>query len=81
MHIQNLIHRKWLIALPIFALVMFAGLGLDLRAHGLVWRFLYSVTGEETPLKQANGFIAYLSNFTRPQLNTATSAPHKGIGQ
>jgi len=75
MHIQNLIHRKWLSALPIFALVMFAGLGLDLRAHGLVWRFLYSVTGEETPLKQANGFIAYLSNFTRPQPNTATSTP------
>lgn len=50
------------------------GLLLDLRAQGAVWRYLYSVTGEETPFAQLYAFIGYLGNFTR-RLPTTDATP------
>ena len=64
--------RQAIVVLMIGALTF--GLALDLRLHGLVWRTLYSVTGEEAPFKQITGFVAYLGSFTRPQPNTARTA-------
>ncbi len=59
----------------LIALILIGGLALDLHAHGLVWRFLYSVTGEETALKQVVGFVEYLGSFTRPQPNPFPATP------
>jgi hypothetical protein len=42
-------------------------LALDLRFHGLAWRVMYSVTGEESPVGQISGFVYYLGNLTRRQ--------------
>ena len=81
MTIQPLRHlghlRRWLIALIILVIVGLIGLPLDLHAHGLIWRTLYQITGEEAPLKQLTGALEYAGNFTRPQPNpvSATSVP------
>ncbi len=75
--------KKWQIGALIALLVatLGGGLGLDLRAHGLVWRYWYSVTGEEQPFKQIVGFVSYLGNFTRPQPNVAdTATPRANTG-
>jgi len=56
-----------LIAAILIVLALLVGLVLDLRFHGLTWRVLYSVTGEENPAGQLNGFIQYLGNLTRRQ--------------
>ena len=55
--------------------VLLAGLLLDLRSHGLVWRFFYSMTGEEAPAKQVYGFLNYLGNWTRREPETTGSIP------
>jgi polysaccharide biosynthesis protein PslG len=66
------------LAIILFVLAaLLLGLLLDLRFHGLAWRLLYSVTGEEAPAKQIYGFIQYLGNWTRRQPVTATSASFK----
>lgn len=66
--------RRWLpIAAVVIVMTLVGGLALDLRLHGLVWRYLYSVTGEESALSQLTGFVGYLANFTRPQPNTAVT--------
>ncbi|MHB8627288.1 MAG: hypothetical protein ACYDBJ_28025 [Aggregatilineales bacterium] len=73
--------RRWLpIAAALILVLLIGGLAFDLRAHGLVWRYLYSVTGEESALKQIAGFVGYLGNFTRPQPNTTvtTAIPYTG---
>jgi hypothetical protein len=66
-------NRPMLIAIigVVVVLGLTLGLALDLRLHGLVWRTLYSVTGEEAPFKQLTGFVEYLGSFSRPQPNTA----------
>src|SRR5260221_9269807 len=56
-----------LIAAILIVLALLVGLVLDLRFHGLTWRVFYSVTGEENPAGQLNGFIQYLGNLTRRQ--------------
>src|SRR5260221_5469204 len=56
-----------LIAAIVIVLALLVGLVLDLRFHGLTWRVFYSVTGEENPAGQLNGFIQYLGNLTRRQ--------------
>ena len=75
---DHLIHRGRRIGLIVLGLFLASGLTLglifDLHTHGLVWRTLYGVTGEEAPFKQLTGFVEYLSNFTRPQPNTAITA-------
>jgi polysaccharide biosynthesis protein PslG len=57
------------------AVGLFFALLLDLRFHGLAWRGLYSITGEEAPAKQLYGVLGYLGNWTRRQPVTATNDP------
>jgi polysaccharide biosynthesis protein PslG len=64
--------HRILITLGVAAALLVALL-LDLRFHGLAWRFLYSVTGEESLAQQVYGFVHYLGNWTRRQPVTATS--------
>ncbi len=72
---MTLQRRRLALTALLIGILLGGGLALDLVAHGLVWRTLYSVTGEETPLKQITGFIGYLGNFTRLQPTTATDTP------
>ena len=67
--------RRLIVVAIAVALILLGGLALDLHSHGLVWRFLYNVTGEETPLKQMVGFVEYLGSFTRPQPNPNPPTP------
>lgn len=67
--------RRWLIGGVSLLIALAVLLALDLRAHGLIYNALWSVTGEETPLAQARGLVEYLGNFLRPQPNTAPDAP------
>lgn len=73
--LRQLKRNQWLLLILITALILGAGLALDLAAHGLVWRLLYSITGEEAPLKQLYGFTEYVGNLTRRQPVTITDAP------
>ncbi len=50
-------------------------LSLDLSQRGLVWRLLWSQTGEEAPLAQARGALELAGNLLRPPLQTAPLAP------
>src|SRR5439155_24264684 len=69
--------RPLILILIVVLVALAIGLLLDLRFHGLAWRALYSVTGEENPAQQIYGFIHYLGNWTRRQPMTATSASFK----
>ncbi len=71
----NLSRRLYLIVAFGLVAALSIALLLDLRFHGLAWRMLYSVTGEEAPAKQIYGFLQYLGNWTRRQPVTATSDP------
>lgn len=57
------------------ALILGALLALDLANHGLAWRTLYDLTGEEAPFPQARGFVEWLGNSTRQPLNLALDMP------
>lgn len=60
----------------IIILVAFAALlGFDLANHGVAWRWLWSVTGEETPLAQIRGVVEYAGNILRAQPQTAPDVP------
>lgn len=61
--------------LGVLALVLGVGLVLDLRMHGLVWRFFWSQTGEESPAGQIRGMIELMGNLIRPPLNTEPLTP------
>lgn len=63
--------------LIVIGLVLAGGLALDLHAHGLIWRALYDVTGEEQPLRQLYGFLNYLGNLTRRLPVAETGTPTK----
>lgn len=73
--------------LPILILlILVAALSLDLTNRGAVWRWLWSLTGEEDVFAQARGLVEYAGNFIRPQPRTAplalinhTDAPPYGI--
>lgn len=67
--------KRLLIALPLIALLLAVALALDLRAQGAAWRYLYNVTGEETPIDQLYGFVNYLGNLTRRLPQTADDIP------
>src|SRR5215813_7289616 len=64
--------RRIAAVLVVIALIAIVALTLDLRFHGLAWRVMYSVTGEEAPFNQLYGFLGYLGNLTRPQPVTAS---------
>jgi hypothetical protein len=61
------------------ALIAFIAAGItltaDLIAQGAVWRFLYSVTGEQAPLAQLYAFTDYLGNLSRRMPVTADHVP------
>lgn len=69
-----------LILLGIVALVLVAGLALDLSNRGIVWGWLWSITGEETPLAQVRGAVEWLGNLTRPQPRTDPLVPINHVG-
>jgi hypothetical protein len=48
--------RRVIVAVLVL-IVLAALLGLDLRNRGAAWNFLWNLTGEETPLAQARGFV------------------------
>lgn len=50
-------------------------LAADLMARGAVWRFLYSVTGEQAPFAQLYAFADYLGNLSRRMPVTADHVP------
>ncbi len=56
--------------LAALALVGIAALGLDLTNEGLVYDYLWNVTGETAPHKQVLGFGQYLMRCTRAQPDT-----------
>ncbi len=56
--------RPLLAGLAVGALLL-AALAADLAAHGLAWRALWNLTGEEAPIAQVRGFVEWLGNFTR----------------
>ncbi len=77
-------HRSkllWLlIAAVVIVILLGAGLALDLSHHGLVWQTMWSLTGEEAPLKQMRGMVEWLGNFTREQPNTDPDVPIQHVG-
>ncbi|HVU14877.1 MAG TPA: hypothetical protein VHD90_26565 [Phototrophicaceae bacterium] len=71
---------RLLIAAVVIVILLTAGLALDLTHHGLVWQTLWSLTGEESPLKQMRGMVEWLGNFTREQPNTDPDVPIQHVG-
>jgi hypothetical protein len=68
-------HRNALIACVLALLFLGGLLFADLRSQGLVWRFLYNQTGEESLVGQVRGFVELLGNLIRPQPNTQPLTP------
>ncbi len=64
-----------LISILVACLVAVAALAADLTAQGAVWRYLYSVTGEQAPLAQLYAFLDYLGNLSRRMPQTADDVP------
>jgi len=56
-------------------LILLILVGLDLRQRGLLWGFIWSQTGEETPLAQVRGMVEVAGNLIRQPLDTAPLAP------
>jgi len=61
---------RTLAVLIVVALVALAALALDLLSEGLVYDYLWQVTGETRPASQVLGFGQYLAGFTRDQPET-----------
>ena len=59
----------------IIALVVLLALGLDLHGRGLIWRFIWSQTGEEAPAGQIRGLVEVAGNLIRHPLETDALAP------
>jgi hypothetical protein len=66
------------IAAGLAAIVLLAGLWLDLRSHGLAWELLWNLTGETSPQGQLLGATQYLANYTRnaPRTDATTEIQH-----
>ncbi len=56
-------------------LILLVLAGLDLRQRGLLWGFIWSQTGEESPLAQVRGMVELAGNLIRQPLDTAPLAP------
>ena len=56
-------------------LILLVLIGLDLRQRGLLWGFIWSQTGEESPLAQVRGMVELAGNLIRQPLDTAPLAP------
>ncbi|GAB4544113.1 MAG: hypothetical protein OHK0023_00390 [Anaerolineae bacterium] len=65
-------HRLLLLLIgALVSIATCAAVLLDLSHQGALWRYLYSVTGEQAPLAQLNAFTDYLGNLSRRQPITA----------
>jgi hypothetical protein len=62
--------RNQLIAFLAVVVILGGGLALDLRNHGKVWNFAWSVTGEEEPIAQMRGVIDWLVSQMRAKPDT-----------
>ena len=67
--------RDLLIVVVVVVIVLGAFGALDLVNHGLAWRTMWSLTGEEAPLAQMRGMVEWVGNVTREQPNTAPDVP------
>ncbi len=67
--------RDLLIVVAVVVIVFGAFGALDLANHGLAWRTMWSLTGEEAPLAQMRGMVEWLGTLTREQPNTAPDLP------
>ncbi len=67
--------RDLLIVVAVVVIVLGAFFALDLANHGLAWRTMWSLTGEEAPLAQMRGMVEWLGNVTREQPNTDPYVP------
>lgn len=61
---------RTLIVFVVLILVASGALALDLASEGLVYDYLWGVTGETAPLEQVLGFGQYLVRWTRAQPDT-----------
>ena len=61
--------------LAILAVFVLFALGMDLRNRGLVWRFIWSQTGEESVAAQARGLVEVAGNLIRVPLQTEALSP------
>jgi len=64
------IRLRTLAVLAACTLIGVLALALDLANQGLVYDYLWSVTGETNPPEQILGFAQYLTRFTRQQPDT-----------
>ncbi len=66
--------KRAAILTTLFVLVLIL-LGLDLRARGLAWQFIWSQTGEEAVAGQIRGLVEVAGNLIRHPLETDPLAP------
>lgn len=66
---------RFIIGLMIFFLIMGGLLFLDLTNQGLIWRFVWSQTGEENLTGQLQGLIELPGNLIRQPANIAPLSP------
>lgn len=73
--------RRPLIVAGVVILILAVLLGLDLANRGLAWQLFWSLTGEETPVGQARGMVAWAGRWLRPQPETQPLAviAHTGV--
>ncbi len=67
--------RKRAALIASVALLCLVLLGLDLRSRGLLWRFIWSQTGEEAAAGQARSLVEVAGNLIRQPLATEPLAP------
>ena len=67
--------RKQLALIALLSILLLVALGLDLRARGLIWQFLWSQTGEEEAAGQIRGLVEVAGNLIRYPLETEPLAP------
>ncbi len=71
---------RWRMLILVLALAVVTG-GLLLTQREALQDWLFELSGESEPLPQVRGFFQYLSNWTRPQPQTADLSPvaHAGV--
>ncbi len=67
--------RDLLIIVAVVVIIFGAFFALDLANHGLAWRVMWSLTGEEAPLAQMRGMVEWVGNLTRAQPVTDPYVP------
>ena len=67
--------RRIVIIALLLAIAVAGLLALDLRFKGLAWRWLWSMTGEDSPLAQIRGAVELGGNLLRQPLRTDAMTP------